>query len=135
MSYSLAEERCPVADQTLGDLYRSHRQGLATLVQTVSPDVRALLALYCYRRAHLQSLGLAIATTCNEDELVEAGGHAGQALFALSRRTDAPAPEQAASGRRKITLSSGPLTTLAPLEDDLDEDDEKTPSDGPNACG
>jgi hypothetical protein len=119
MSYSLAEERCPVADQTLGDLYRSHRQGLATLVQTVSPDVRALLALYCYRRAHLQSLGLTIAASCSEDELVEAGGHAGEVLFALSRKAAAAVPEQAASGRRKITLSTGPLTTLAPLEDDL----------------
>jgi len=122
MSYSLAEERCPVADQTLGDLYRSHREGLATLVQTVSPDVRARLALYCYRRAHLQSLGLAIAASCSEDELVEAGGHAGEALFALSRKAAAPAPEPG-SGRRKISLSRGPLTTIAPFEDDLDEDE------------
>lgn len=122
MSYSLAEEPCPVADQTLGDLYRSHRQGLATLVQTVSPDVRAMLALYCYRRAHLQSLGLTVAASCSEDELVEAGGHAGAALFALSRKTSAPSPEQA-SGRRKITLSSGPLTAVAPIDDEIDGED------------
>lgn len=121
MSYSLAEEPCPVADQTLGDLYRSHRQGLATLVQTVSPDVRAMLALYCYRRAHLQSLGLTIAASCSEDELIESGGYAGAALFALARKAPAPVPEQA-SGRRKITLSSGPLTTIAPLDDEIDED-------------
>lgn len=121
MSYGLAEEPCPVADQTLGDLYRSHRLGLATLAETVSPDVRAMLALYCYRRAHLQSLGLTIAGGCSEDELVEAGGPAGAALFALSRK--ASAPEQVA-GRRKITLSSGPLTTIAPLEDDIDDDIE-----------
>lgn len=121
MSYSLAEEPCPVADQTLGDLYRSHRQGLATLVQTVSPDVRAMLALYCYRRAHLQSLGLAIAASCSEDELVEAGSHAGAVLYGLSRKASDPAPEQP-SGRRKITLSSGPLTTIAPLDDEIDED-------------
>jgi len=121
MSYSLAEEPCPVADQTLGELYRSHRQGLAALVQTVSPDVRAMLALYCYRRAHLQSLGLVIAASCSEDELIEAGGHAGAALFALSRKAPPQAADQA-SGRRKITLSSGPLTTIAPLDDDIDED-------------
>lgn len=121
MSYGLAEEPCPIADQTLGELYRSHRQGLAALVQTVSPDVRAMLALYCYRRAHLQSLGLTVAASCTEDELVEAGGHAGAALFAASRKIAAPAPEQP-SGRRKITLSSGPLTTIAPLEDDIDEE-------------
>jgi hypothetical protein len=120
MSYSLAEEPCPVADQTLGDLYRSHRQGLASLVQTVSPDVRAMLALYCYRRAHLQSLGLTIAASCSEDELVEAGGHAGAALFAASRKAASPAPEQI-NGRRKISLSSGPLTTIAPLDDEIDD--------------
>jgi hypothetical protein len=120
MSYSLAEEPCPVADQTLGELYRAHRQGLATLVETVSPDVRAMLALYCYRRAHLQSLGLTIAASCSEEELVEAGGHAGAALFALSRKAPAPAPE--AAGRRKISLSSGPLTPITPLDDDIDED-------------
>jgi hypothetical protein len=117
MSYSLAEEPCPVADQTLGDLYRSHRQGLATLVQTVSPDVRAMLALYCYRRAHLQSLGLTIAASCSEDELVEAGGHAGAALFTASHKSATPAPEQV-NGRRKITLSTGPLTAVAPLDDE-----------------
>ncbi len=122
MSYSLAEEPCPVADQTLGDLYRSHRQGLATLAQTVSPDIRAMLALYCYRRAHLQSLGLTIATSCSEDELIEAGGHAGSALFALSRKAPPPAAEQA-TGRRKISLSSGPLTAIAPLDDEIDDDD------------
>lgn len=122
MSYSLAEEPCPVADQTLGDLYRSHRQGLATLVQTVSPDVRAMLALYCYRRAHLQSLGLTIAASCSEDELVEAGGHAGAALFTASHKAAAPTPEQV-NGRRKITLSTGPLTAVAPLDDEIDDEE------------
>ncbi len=121
MSYGLAEEPCPVADQTLGELYRSQPQGLAALVATVSPDVRAMLALYCYRRAHLQSLGLTIAASCTEDDLVEAGGHAGAVLFALARKAPEPLPA-ASGGRRKITLSSGPLTTIAPLDDIDDED-------------
>jgi hypothetical protein len=121
MSYGLAEEPCPVADQTLGELYRSHQQGLAALVQTVSPDVRAMLALYCYRRAHLQALGLSIAASCAEEELVEAGGHAGAVLFALARKGPAAASEQP-TGRRKITLSSGPLVPVAPIDDEIDED-------------
>lgn len=121
MSHSLAEERCPVADHTLAELYRSHQQGLVSLVQTVSPDVRALLALYCYRRAHLQSLGLAIATTCSEDELLEAGGIAGAALYGHARKAAAAAP--ASNGRHKITLSRGPLTALAPL--DFDDETEE----------
>jgi hypothetical protein len=127
MSYGLAEEPCPVADQTLGDLYRSHQQGLSALVASVSPDVRAILALYCYRRAHLQTLGVSIAATCSEDELEEAGGHAGTALFTISRRTQEPADTQP-SGRRKVSLSSGPLTALPPIDDDIDEDAEQEES-------
>ena len=72
-AYSLAEENCPVGDKMLGDLYRSHERGLADLVATVAPDVRATLALFCYRRGHLHSMGLAIAASCTEEELVNAG--------------------------------------------------------------
>src|SRR5262245_49744695 len=99
MSYGLAEEPCPVADQTLGELYRSHQQGLAALVASVSPNVRAMLALYCYRRAHLQTLGLSVAATCSEEDLIEAGGPAGAALFEISRKAPEPVATQP-SGRR-----------------------------------
>ncbi len=52
------DEPCPVSDQRLGELYRSSSHGLSELIATVSPDSRAMLALYCYRRAHLSSIGL-----------------------------------------------------------------------------
>src|SRR5690349_16741091 len=84
-AYGLAEDVCPVGDELLGDLYRSHERGLADLVATVAPDVRATLALFCYRRGHLHSMGVAIAASCSEEELVNAGGRAGQVLFAISR--------------------------------------------------
>jgi len=58
------EEECPVDDSLLGELYRSSPQGLHALVETVAPRVRAMLALYCYRRSHLSQLALAIASTC-----------------------------------------------------------------------
>jgi hypothetical protein len=134
MSYGLAEEPCPVADQTLGDLYRSHQQGLSALVASVSPDVRAMLALYCYRRAHLQTLGVSIAATCSEDELLEVGGHAGTVLFAISRRAQEPADAQP-SGRRKVSLSSGPLTALPPIDDDIDEEDAGQDESGLDSVG
>jgi len=121
-AYSLADETCPVGDQMLGDLYRSHERGLADLVAAVAPDVRATLALFCYRRGHLHSMGLAIAASCSEEELVNAGGRVGSALFALSREAPQAAPiSPHMSSRRKITLASGPLRVLPPLDDDSDD--------------
>ena len=71
---------CPVSDDKLGELYRASKDGLPALIATVSPDVRAALALYCYRRGHLQGIGLAIAWTCEQHDLVAWGGAAGAAL-------------------------------------------------------
>ena len=69
----LDDEPCPVTDQMLGDMYRASAHGLNELIATVSPIARALLAVYCYRRAHLASIGLAIAATCEEDDLISFG--------------------------------------------------------------
>ena len=63
----LEDEPCPVPDEMLGEMYRASAHGLNELIATVSPAARALLAVYCYRRAHLVSIGLAIATTCEKD--------------------------------------------------------------------
>jgi len=121
-AYSLAEENCPVGDQMLGDLYRSHERGLADLVATVAPDVRATLALFCYRRGHLHSMGVAIAASCTEEELEQAGGRVGSVLYALSREAPQTAPASPnMSNRRKITLASGPLRVLPPLDDDTED--------------
>ncbi len=65
---------CPVSDDMLGSLYRASKHGLPELIATVTPDVRAALALYCYRRGHLKSIGLAIASTCDIYDLETAGG-------------------------------------------------------------
>jgi hypothetical protein len=73
----LEDEPCPVTDQMLGELYRASAHGLNELIATVSPTARALLAVYCYRRAHLASIGLAIAATCEKDDLTSLGGNAG----------------------------------------------------------
>ena len=112
------DERCPVSDQVLGELYRSSSHGLGELIATVSPNARAMLALYCYRRAHLNSIGLAIAAGCDEDDLFRFGGYAGTVLFVKSR--EAPQTPQRV-GRRKITLASGPLRQMCPIEVEIDE--------------
>ena len=69
----LEDEPCPVPDEILGEMYRANAHGLNELIATVSPTVRVLLAVYCYRRAHLASIGLAIAATCDKDESCRLG--------------------------------------------------------------
>jgi hypothetical protein len=109
-------------------MYRANEHGLSLLVETVSSDVRAMLALFCYRRSHLHSLALAIAASCTERELVNIGGRVGTTLYALSREAPASRPVATSSygGRKPITLSTKPLSTFAPIEDDLDEDAAET---------
>jgi hypothetical protein len=115
---------CPVRDELLGEMYRASEHGLAKLVESVSSDVRAMLALFCYRRSHLYSLALSIASSCSERELIQLGGRAGAALYALSREPPSTRAPMSSShgGKKPITLSTKPLTTLSPLDDELDED-------------
>ena len=63
---------CPVRDELLGEMYRANEHGLPRLVESVSSEVRAMLALFCYRRSHLHSLALSIAASCSERELIAA---------------------------------------------------------------
>jgi hypothetical protein len=114
-------DRCPVREELLGEMYRANEHGLARLVESVSSDLRAELALFCYRRSHLHSLALAIAASCSEGELVQLGGRVGSSLYAQSRE-----PTQAQSspaGRKSITLSTKPIAVFSPLDDELDEED------------
>jgi hypothetical protein len=114
---------CPVRDELLGEMYRANENGLPRLVESISSDVRAMLALFCYRRSHLYSLALAVASTCSERELVQFGGRVGSTLYALSREPAARAAPSSSYGNRKpITLSTKPLSTFAPDDDELDED-------------
>ena len=116
---------CPVGDELLGEMYRAGENGLPKLVETVSSDVRAMLALFCYRRSHLHSLALAIAASCSERELIQLGGRVGSTLYALSREAPVSraAPSSPYSNRKPITLSTKPLSTFSPIEDELDDED------------
>lgn len=119
----LEDEPCPVSDQTLGDLYRASAHGLSEIIATVSPTARALLAVYCYRRAHLASIGLAIAATCEKDDLIWFGGNAGAALFERSREAPQGYADARTNGRRKITLATEPLRPLSAFVDDTITED------------
>ena len=114
---------CPVRDELLGKMSPANENGLPQLVESVSSDVRAMLALFCYRRSHLHSLALSIAASCSERELIHFGGRVGSTLYALSREPAARATPTSSYGNRKpITLSTKPLSTFAPVEDEVDEE-------------
>jgi len=93
----------------LGELYRSGPHGLDGLVASVPPGARAMLALYCYRRTHLQHIGLAIAASCSEFDLREVGGYAGMVLFEKARQAPSHALPTHYQERHKVTLSTGIL--------------------------
>jgi hypothetical protein len=110
---------CPVPDETLGQMYRASAQGLSELIASISPTARALLAVYCYRRAHLASIGLAIALTCEKDDLTAVAGNTGAVLFERSREArHSLSADIRAYGRRKITLSTGSLFQSSPVGDE-----------------
>jgi hypothetical protein len=114
---------CPVGDELLGEMYRANENGLPQLVASVSSEVRAMLALFCYRRSHLHTLALSIAASCSERELVHLGGRVGTTLYTLSREPAARvAPSSSYGNRKPITLSTKPLSTFSPIEDELDDD-------------
>jgi hypothetical protein len=112
------DEACPISDDLLGALYRASPHGLNELISTVPPKARALLAVYCYRRAHLASIGLAIAATCDHDDLTGCGGNIGAVLFERSREPPvASPPNDHATNRRKITLATKAIQQRKPMED------------------
>ncbi|WP_420135174.1 hypothetical protein [Rhodopseudomonas sp.] len=119
-------DHCPVRDDLLGAMYRANENGLPALVESVSSDVRAQLALFCYRRAHLHALALTIAASCDERDLIHHGGRVGSVLASLAREAVKPRhrPPSAYSHRKAITLSTKPLSSFAPLDQDDLEDDE-----------
>jgi hypothetical protein len=115
-------ETCPVHEELLGELYSASKHGVPVLIATVPADTRAMLALFCYRRCHLQELGVAIAASCSEDDLVRWGARLGEALFAKSRGAPQPLPVPSQSPyRRKITLATGVLRKMPSIDDDLEE--------------
>lgn len=92
------DDASPISDDALAKLFGAKEGSLPQLLDTIEPEVKLALAFFCYRRVHLQAVGLAIAASCDEMELVSFGGRAGTVLFARSREQrnhvkDACAPE------------------------------------------
>jgi hypothetical protein len=109
----LGDDVCPIRDELLGELCRADDLFVPDFVHSLAPDVRASLALFCYRRGHLHSMGLAIAASCDKDDLVSAGGNVGAFIFACSREAARQKLMSPRADRRKITLATGVLRVFA----------------------
>ena len=108
-----ADDVCPVRAELLGELCRANDLFVPGFVYGLPPDIRASLALFCYRRSHLHSMGLGIAASCDEDSLVWAGGSVGAFIFACSREAGPQKMLSPRAVRRKITLATGVLRVFS----------------------
>jgi hypothetical protein len=105
---AFALDDCPVPAELIGQLYRSSPHGIADLIAGLSMRRRANLATFCYGRAHLREIGLAIAATCDLEPLVDAGGRAGNFLFEQSR--EIRIEEKPRSWSKQSNISLGPIS-------------------------
>jgi hypothetical protein len=105
----LQPDPCPVPDRLLGQLYSSPRRDLAEALTTMPGLQRARLALFCNRRGHLHEMGLSIAATCSEADLVHEGGPVGAMLFRQSRDVGQSREHNPQFRRKPISLA-----TIAP---------------------
>jgi hypothetical protein len=105
------EDVCPVPDELIGRLYRSSQQDINELVSGLSNSSRGSLAAFCYGRAHLRDIGLAIAATCDLETLVVAGGRVGNFLFDQSR--ELPNVEKPRSGSKQAKVTLAPVNFSA----------------------
>jgi hypothetical protein len=120
------DDACPVSDYVLGKLYSANECSFRGLLDAIKPEIKPALAFFCYRRAHLQAVGLAIAASCDESELVYFGGEAGTVLFARSREQWSFVQAKPTNPfRRNITLAGGPMR---PLPFDNEDDDRSAPA-------
>jgi hypothetical protein len=112
LKWEANDDICPVRDELLGELCRANDLFIPGFVYSLAPDIRASLALFCYRRGHLRSMGLAIAASCSEADLMRQGGNVGAFLYAYSQEVS-PQEKSSRVIRRKITLSAGALRVFA----------------------
>jgi len=99
-------------DQTIPDeltarLCHATAESVPDVIAGLTSAQRANLARFCYRKAHLRDVGLAIAATCDEDSLIGAWGRTlGHALFAQSHGAADFAPAPTGRTRPAITLGT-----------------------------
>jgi hypothetical protein len=111
-----------VSDDLVGQLHRSGAENVHSIVEPFSHDQRAAIAGFCWRRAHLRNVGLAVAAQCDERSLNDAlGPTGGVILFAQSRQSLVKESRGPSFDRRKITLASLQQTVVFEGFQELEE--------------
>src|SRR5262245_50045195 len=113
------DEICPISEQLLFSLYDAAKHGLPVPVSDVPQEKRSSVALFCYRRSHLEGAALAVAATCDEEDLVEAGGPLGRVRF-LNSLDVASRPNSTLNNLKALMIALG-ATQKAKCDDDEDE--------------
>lgn len=80
-----ADVECPVSLETLNEMRASNPAEIADTIRDFSEAKRVRLALYCYNRAHLRTLGLTVASAIEPTRLAEIAGTMGEVLAAQCR--------------------------------------------------
>jgi len=108
-----------VPEELIGRLHRATETTLLDLMDKFTPQERANLAMFCYRKAHLRRIGLSIAATCDLPSLVAQWGTVlGQAIHAQSRDGGVVDPDPVrVTHRPKITLARSAGGFRPPLVD------------------
>ena len=118
-----------VPDQLIERLYRASEGAIVELAATLSPQQRASLAVYCYRRSHLHAIGLTIAANCDQLELTRMLGTAlGSALFVQARERGLSRERVPTGHRPRVTLARPAARPAAPEDAGLDQSDDEQPS-------
>ena len=113
-----SDEGSLVPEELIGRLRHASETTIIDLVERYTTRERANLAMFCYRKAHLRSIGLAIAATCDLSSLVQCWGTLlGQTIFTQSRGSSFDHNPLGPTHRNKITLARSAGRTRQPFFD------------------
>ena len=87
------------------------------------PERRSSVALFCYRRSHLEGAALAVAATCDEEDLVDIGGPLGRTLFLKSRNLATPVKNESTNSLSALALS---LVSMQRGREENEEEDAES---------
>jgi hypothetical protein len=122
----LPEDGTGIFDELIGRLHCATEDTALDVVAAFTANERANLAMFCYRKSHLRRIGLAIATTCDFNSLVQEWGLVlGRAIYAQARDRPEEPGRTGVRPRPKITLARSAGGYHPPL---IDLDDVPQPT-------